>query len=188
MSANRLCLHVGAHKTATTSLQLYFKQNARLLKKENVTYILPDEINSQGLIQFLHGHPSQPIDRAVEHSRYLRDLQQKAKTETVLISHESFFSYAGDPSKARIYQTLERGIERFKLINSFEEVSILIVLREPSAFMQSVYLQNLGNTYCKTFREWFEDVELSRLSWKPIIEGLQGLGGVDLPVFFFEDV
>lgn len=188
MTNPKLFLHFGAHKTATTSLQMFFHSNQKRLKKSGITYIMPSELNNQGLIQFLHGHPSQPLANSEAHAKFLANIVRRAGTPNILISHESFFSYAGDPRKAPIYPTAQKGLERLKLINCFREIRMAFTLREPAAFLQSIFLQNLGNIFTGTLGDYLEQIDVANLSWLPLYRKVEeaSLGHVNW--FVFEDL
>lgn len=105
-----------------------------------------------------------------------------------MISHESFWSYAGDPAHQHIYPSLEGALQRFADINPFAEIKMAFCFREYGAFLQSLYLQNLGNLIATPFEEYFGLVDLANLSWTPIFDKIEesALGPTEWLVY--EDV
>jgi len=170
MKETTLYLHWGAHKTATTSLQTYLRQNTRLLRKHDMTWIPHEELNSQGILGFLHGGRKNLANEAGSHRRFFEKTVEQATTTRFLISHESFFSFAGNPRKERIYPTLENGIERFQHVNVFDEVKTLFYFRDPSDFVQSLYIQNLGIVHSDPFNSYVREIDFENLSWLPLVE------------------
>jgi len=135
-----------------------------------MTWIPQEELTSRGIIGFLHGGRKHPEHEADSHRQFFEKTIKQARTSRFLISHESFLSFAGDPRKGRIYPTLETGIRRFQLINVFDEVKTLFYLRDPSDFVQSVYIQNLGNVFSDPFTSFVREIDFENLSWLPLVE------------------
>jgi len=187
-TATRLFIHFGAHKTATTSLQLYFQEKVRWLRRHGIAYISPDTVNNQQLHLFLHGHRSQPSETAGRHRSFLKKLIRTSGTSGFLISHESLFSFAGDPRKERIYPSLQTALKRFREINVFDAVSVKFALREPAAFLQSIYLQNLGAKFTGPFERYSNSINIQNVSWSPIVEQVENAGFDEVGWELYEDL
>ncbi|MBN2319802.1 MAG: hypothetical protein JXR49_12020 [Acidobacteria bacterium] len=175
MIKNKLYLHCGAHKTATTSLQIFFLENIKFLENHNIKYISIEDINNQNLFSFLHGKNNIQLSEVENHQTFFKNIIRESNTSSFLISHESILSFAGDPTKGRIYPTFEKGLERLHLINIFDEISFFFCFREPSEFLHSIYLQNLCTTYSGPFDLYLQKVDFMNLSWLFIPDAFENL-------------
>ena len=186
--AKKLIVHCGAHKTATSSLQYFFSKNSTWLLERGIKYLEPKLLNEKGIPQFLRGETPGSALEIDSQKRLFSSLMTDKQTDTFLISHESFFSYAGNPLRGRIYPTLETGLEKFKQLPSFfDEVTFLFCIRESASFLESIFLQNFGIVYAGEFEDFFNGIDLIHVSWLPILQTLEhGVQHVTFKCFPYE--
>ena len=131
-------LHIGTHKTATTTVQDTFAANAKLLERHGIHY--PSIGRSSGH----HGlvcdwSALAPFYRLPEGSRAaFRNLARKYadKEGTLFLSSEEFSRCGeGHVNLAEIRE----------LLGPFETIRVVCVLREQWQFLQSVYLELAKN-------------------------------------------
>jgi len=131
----KVVLHIGTHKTATTTVQDMFAHNARLLARHGLIYPklgraaghhgLVTDWNKLPAIYDLPGGSLASLSRIAE--------QHAGGDETVFLSSEEFSRGA---ARARI----DFGAVRSAL-GRFAEIEVICVLREQWQFIQSIYLE-----------------------------------------------
>lgn len=131
----RLILHVGTHKTATTTLQETFHRNRALLRKHGVIYPeLGRRAGHHGLVTpwfempevYDLGSPAKAVWQEI--------VKRHAKDDaTVLLSSEEFSR--GNRSRRVDFAELR------EMVSGFDEVQVLCFLREQAAFLQSIFLE-----------------------------------------------
>ncbi|MDW3117932.1 MAG: hypothetical protein R8G60_09260 [Roseovarius pacificus] len=130
----KIVLHIGTHKTATTTLQDTFHHNADLLAQHGLIYPrLGKATGHHGLIYDWAHLP--PFYKPEHGSRaVLRDLADRYASGpgTVFLSSEEF-------SRCDDGQTDLAAIRR--LLDAFESFEVICTLRTQWQFMQSVYLE-----------------------------------------------
>lgn len=135
----RVIIHIGTHKTGTTTIQDTFAANRARLAQDGIIY--PDLGPHSGHHGLLLDWVKLPLAYALPEGgvgtlRRLAD-QYATTSDTLLLSSEEFSrGQAGNrPDLAQIQEIFAK----------FEEVQFLCVLREPWQFLQSVYLEIARN-------------------------------------------
>ena len=132
---SKIIIHIGTHKTATSSIQSVFFKNRDLLARENI--IFPDIGRSSGHHSLvtewikLHEHyqiPARP-------KQVWADLIDKYadQDKTIFITSEEFSRLEGGEA-VNMEQLRDR-------VSRFDEVEVVCVLRNQLNFVQSVYTQ-----------------------------------------------
>lgn len=131
----RVVLHIGTHKTATTTIQDMFAHNAALLRQHGVIYPRLSRVaGHHGLVMEWNRLPE---IYAVPNGS-IETLKQLCKDYahvpgTLLLSSEEFSR--GKPGARVDFRAVR------ELLSGFEGISVVCVLREQWQFMQSIYLQ-----------------------------------------------
>lgn len=133
---SQVVLHIGTHKTATTTIQDMFSHNAALLAKHGVIYPnFGKSTGHHGLVR--DWNPKLPEIYALEQGS-LGTLREIAATygngdHTVFLSSEEFSRQADGmrPDFTVIREAL----------SGFDRIRVVCLLREQWTFVQSVYLE-----------------------------------------------
>jgi hypothetical protein len=132
---SRVFLHIGTHKTATSSVQATLFHNRKALARHGVIYPnLKIGPAHHGLISHRNSSPgiSAPKDGAAAMWKTLVKDHARAG-QTLLLSSEEF---SRPPPTSRIdYEEIRSWLDEF------DEVQILCCLRDQTSFLQSIYLQ-----------------------------------------------
>lgn len=159
----KLLLHIGTHKTATTSIQRFCAHNRKLLKKKGIFYPRDDQHfssfnNLAALCAKKHDTESE------EYFERVYILAKQKDCDTVLISSEMFFGMTTMFYDIRRRERSEdywehenKLIEKIALFtNSYTERNIICFLRPQASYAESLYLQMLkGDTYLpNSFQEF----------------------------------
>lgn len=132
-----LVLHAGTPKTGTTSLQFFLKINEELLNKQGYLFTSYSTITYDPKHQWLvNGMLDANEDFIVEHFRTIF-LKLNPDTHTIILTAEGIYNHWRDYSNA--------GKNIIKVIGDFFNLKIILFLREPVSFIESLYLQMLKN-------------------------------------------
>ena len=152
-------LHVGMHKTATTTFQQWLYENRDALREKGIFY--PD--TSEFGVQQRYGHNrlAQLISmEPKEGARVVRKLRRRAAEQvsgdpTLLISAEALSSRVDTAREAVRGRDRARNAYVKRLANHFgPEARICIVLRRPDSFAESLHQQRVRKTrYAQTLAE-----------------------------------
>ncbi|AXQ96026.1 hypothetical protein LV780_19910 (plasmid) [Cereibacter azotoformans] len=131
----RVVLHIGTHKTATTTIQDMFAHNADLLRQHGVIYPRLSRVaGHHGLVMEwnklpeIYALPNGSIETLKQLARNYAKVPG-----TLFLSSEEFSR--GKPGARVDFRAVR------ELLSDFESVSVVCVVREQWQFMQSIYLQ-----------------------------------------------
>lgn len=155
---SKLILHVGTHKTGTTTIQDTFALNRSLLARNGLVFPRLGQTNGQhGLVTDwikLPDHYNLDTTAQEAWSRLGRD---HAKSDrTVLVSTEELSR--GNPNSRVDLRRLR------ELVSDFDEVKIVCCLRNQVSFLQSIYLQVVKSGVHIPWGNFFEGAVGSRMA------------------------
>lgn len=163
----RLVVHIGTHKTGTTTIQRTLSANRQQLLARSINYPNYSLIGRKphyahlGMANALAGdHPNIPKEAAEDFFRSVRS--QAEEHQTTLISAESMYRQViGEaPQNAISREAYWKG--RIAYINRVHEVlgsaEIVMVVRRQADFAESMYQEHVKVTrYGKTFLEFLKE-------------------------------
>lgn len=132
---SKVILHIGTHKTATTTLQDMFARNADLLAQHGVIYPrLGRTAGHHGLVMDWNQLPKiyELPDGSLANLRRIAE-DHAAGDATVFLSSEEF---SRGRKGARVDFTAVRSA-----LAGFDQIEVICVLREQWQFLQSIYLE-----------------------------------------------
>ncbi|MBZ4023553.1 hypothetical protein CKO11_13910 [Rhodobacter sp. TJ_12] len=132
---SKVVLHIGTHKTATTTIQDMFWANADLLAQKGLIYPKLGRVTGHHGLVFDWGHlPKVYAYEEGSLAALRRIAQDYAQTEaTVFLSSEEFSRT--DPRGAPDFEAIRAAL------SPFDEIEVICVLRTQWQFLQSVYLE-----------------------------------------------
>jgi len=180
-AAPRLILHVGTHKTGTTSIQRALADNRQLLRGQGLVY--PDGEGVFGAVKGGHHrfstslsgiHPEGAAQALAFVSNVRRSVDHR---ETVLISAEQFYrhiygqDWLQDYSRPDYWCLRRKYLETVAAALSGFDVEIFLVLREKESFARSLFLElrrreRFAGEFAEfmiNFANWFEYQKQIRL-------------------------
>jgi hypothetical protein len=122
-----LYIHIGSHKTGTSALQAFFRDNRKILAKNGVLY------PKTGLAGSAHGllaNSLKKTNRIINRDKLYSDLKteiKKSKLKTVLISSECYMEGV-DPNALKQ-----------RLNDDNVRVNVIVYLRRQDSWAQSIY-------------------------------------------------
>jgi hypothetical protein len=130
---SKVILHIGTHKTATTTLQDMFWENSALLEEHGVIYPrLNQHTGHHGLVLNWEGRP-QVYELPKGSMGTLAELAETyaGTDKTLFLSSEEF---SRDRSLTRMEDIRD-------VLSAFDEIEVICVLRTQWQFLQSAYLE-----------------------------------------------
>lgn len=170
----RIVLHLGAHKTASTHLQLALGRAQAALAEQGVALFLPDALRRNGLR--LGDYLSmQPEDRSLA-STIRQALAQAARNaDCLLITEENILGNAHQPAmirQARLYPSAQARLERLAGLLPDAPVTLALSTRQPGGFLTSAYSQRLMSGRIEDFETFRAGLDPAALSWHDLVARL----------------
>jgi hypothetical protein len=159
-----IVLHIGAHKTGSTALQAALQKNSDLLIGSDIVTI-PRPLVAE---MFVH-------EMLLEARQVIADIN----AESVLITHEVILGWPFGPvgkwmpDYPYLYPESQIRLEALSRIFEGFDVRIIYYIRDQASFLESFYIQCVQVGATCSFREWVSKIDLSQLSWRPIIDAIR---------------
>jgi hypothetical protein len=173
MHRNEIVYHLGAHKTASSLLQKYLRDNPEVLRHARIAYLSRSEMNDcVGWGKRLLQRPGILQDRIAE-------LLADPGCDALVTSHENTLGPPLKPGGGHLYprgpeiaEQLARALRRWP-------ARTLLYVRPQDEFVESYYLQRIHQGGHLSFVEWLDEVDLEALSWRPVVDALRKHFGPD---------
>jgi hypothetical protein len=165
--------HVGAHKTGTSLVQSYLAQNRRPLRKQKVTYLTRPTL--ENWVRGLDGHSDDP--GALK--RKLGEAFQRRPEGIVIASFENTLGPPFSSKRPGLYPRAQERAEALREVLSEYSAKVLLGIRPQSGFVESYYIQLVQQGGYQTFADWFGELDLEQLSWRPVVDTLVSTFGRD---------
>lgn len=163
--------HVGAHKTGTSLLQKYMRDNVRSLKARHVYYLARSEMND------LVGWGGNLADDPTRLRRRIQRVLLNPWYRTLVTSHENTLGKPVVAGAHGLYPDTKSVADLLADTLRGWRVRILFYIRPQEEFLESYYLQLIHQGRHFTFQEWLEGVDLDAVSWWPAVEALRDAFG-----------
>jgi hypothetical protein len=165
-------LHVGAHKTGTTVLQKYLAEHEAELRGQGVYYLRRSQLARYA------GWGERLIEDPAPLAKRLRKFRVDPRFRVLIGSNENLM---GRPfprkSDGRLYPHAARNAEALSKALRGTGCKIVLTVRPPHDFLESYYLQTVHQGRDESFERWLNRVDLTALSWRPMISSLQEVFG-----------
>ena len=165
-------IHVGAHKTGSSLIQKFLRDNRAALAGNGLHYISRSDMNHlAGWGKVLREKPELLRDRLAE-----VDAQ---KYDAAIASHENIMGRPFSEKHPGLYPEAPKNFEALGKILEGYDYRVVIYIRPQADFVESYYLQSLHEGGTKTFSEWTANLAIDSLSWKPVVDGMHRAFGED---------
>lgn len=172
-SSTRVVLHVGAHKTGSSLVQKFLRDNRKALSGNGIHYIPRSDMNTLiGWGKALHDAPELLRGR-------LEDVTS-GRHAVALGSHENTLGRPFVKGTPGLYPDGPRNAKALGQILDGFDYSVVVYIRPQADFVESYYLQSLHEGGTQTFAEWTQEtIDVDSLSWRPLIDALKESLGPD---------
>lgn len=162
----KLFIHIGTHKTGSTTIQNALLKNYRSLRKENIIY-LPDRKLFKQLMTLKHIDEKIIDDIRAKLKIILRCYKIKDTTRFVL-SQEGL---SGDPGFGNDlsfagYKNAEIIAESLSRITENLDVEIIIYIRRQDTFIESLYTQRIHEGGYDSFNDFLTRLPEDAFNWE----------------------
>ena len=183
----RYIVHLGAHKTGTTTLQrlLHFSQ-AELAERQVVAVVDHVEIREAVGPSFLG------TDQAAEGLRALLAGPFEPGVESVIYSFEGHlgtpFAQRDRPGAPGLYPRRRVPLEFLAPIlqGISATIEIAYTVRRQASLIESYYLQAVKEGSSPTFEEYCEGLVLDDISWVPLLSEIADALGIPITMFEYQ--
>lgn len=171
MKSKRIYLHIGLHKTGTTLIQKMLGENLEALSVRGITCLRTrgDYPASKLVRGFWGGKPA--LEEALRRGadRAFRKELEDLPGDRLVVSEEDIQGKATGPNGS-LYPMASRAAECMAKVCASHETTVIIYLREQASFFESFYVQRVKQGGSLSFAEYLEDLDLDRLSWRPLVQ------------------
>ncbi len=164
--SGKLVLHIGTHKTATTSIQHFFSKNREALRFQGIFYPSQDIIDAPkhyAHLRIAHGIANEdPIVSPEAARQFFKIARDMAKPhETIFVSAEPFYRHKLTPpagSRETTTSAFRAYAEAVKEAVGSDGARIMILLRRQDLFTESLYGEHVLSTgYEDTISNFVEE-------------------------------
>jgi hypothetical protein len=159
----KLYLHIGTHKTGTTTIQRFLKEKAESLKSKGIVWI-PNLKNTRTL-KTCTSVDSQLINECKKELKLtIARYGQNNACDSYLMSYEGLSGspYLGYTNSNLIAKQLA------EITNDFD-VKIIVYLRKQDDFVESMYTQLIHIGESLTFNEFLESLPVNAFNWQTLL-------------------
>lgn len=169
-------LHLGAHKTATTSLQEWLLQNGDTLKKRGVASVSEYAaiVKATEGWAFLRDRATADIVR-----RLVDERRSDPSIRRVVYSFEGHLGPAVFRSGSGFYPNRKNPIQYLKDAFADLRVGIVYGVREQAGMIESCYVQHVQEGNAVQFSDYIAPLDLDTLSWQPVLDDLEAAFGAE---------
>ena len=161
-----VAFHVGAHKTGTSVVQSYLRDNARRLRRHRLVYLHRSAMN--GFV----GWGDKLVEDPALLARRIEQVLRIPWFNIVVASHENTLGrpFVGDapglyPRAPEIIPALHRVLQPYR-------AKVFFSIRPQVEFVESYYLQLIHQGGHQPFQDWLATIDLDALSWQPTVRAL----------------
>ena len=173
MPQKEVVYHLGAHKTASSLLQKFMRDNLDDLRSQRIAYLGRGEMND------LVGWGKRLLNRPKILRKRLAELLDDEGCDRLVTSHENTLGPPLKPGAPHLYPRGPEIVEQLARVLRPWRARAFLYIRPQDEFVESYYLQRIHQGDHLTFDEWLDDVDLDALSWRPVVDALHEALGPD---------
>jgi len=190
----KVFIHIGAHKSASTTIQVNLSANSSILLEDyGVEYIGPSLIQSSDIGRHFK---DLACGNLVDNDSYAKSLEAAKEcfidtaneilSDNILISWEGFLGHSGLDKYQGIYPHSNKVSESIEYIFGEFNPRILLIIRRQDDFIESCYLQQIKECRSLSFSEFVDKIDINCLSWLDVYNSFNKYFENSITVFPFE--
>lgn len=163
----KIIVHLGVHKTATTSLQTFFSRARDQLATHGVAFFPLSEMR-RSITPLIHSNKPREL-------KSLKYLIESIDHKTILLSDENIL---GDPSEVLHNSLYQFAFMRIKaLCNIFckHDLEFYLVLRDPVSFIVSMHSEYIRHWPYLEFEDYTRAIDLNSFSFAKVFAWIDAL-------------
>ncbi len=162
-----IILHLGLHKTATTSLQDFLAGNIPALLRHGVRYIPLQRMRTD----------ITPLFWAIDKGRRnkLAEFIDAVEQDTLLLSDENMIGVPGELIQGGVYPYARNRVLSFCEDMKDRQITIFLTLREPQWFLTSMYSEYLRHNDFIPFEAFIAALDCTNFSYRKAFGWLEQL-------------
>lgn len=163
----KFVIHLGIHKTATTSTQRFLDNNRHLLKSAGAAFIPLKQMRENVT----------PLIRTMTKAGRASLAKLIAKTEqpVILWSDETILGWTHDIKAGTLYRYGELRAAQFCTEYPDVRFEFVLALRSPSAYLASMYCEFIKHSPFEGFESYVDTFDYKRFSFRNIFDWLYDL-------------
>lgn len=163
---NRVVVHIGAHKTGTSLIQKFLRDQPEKVEAADIRYINRTDMNDYvAWGSHLIDDPDRFRGRILEEMR-------AGPTGVVVASHENTLGRPLVEGVADLYPTAPERAKALDTVLAGLDFTVVFYLRPIPSFLESYYLQTVHQGAYHSFDEWVSRYPVSEMTWRPVVETL----------------
>lgn len=178
----RIIVHIGAHKTASTHLQLALERGRVALGARGVAVFGPDQLRRRGL--GLPEYLGAPPGSAEAHGARIR-AALALSVGRLLLSDENILGNAHNVELIRTARFYPRAEARLAMLNALlpgdgqavggqgAALTFALAIRDPAGFLASAYAQRLMSGRLEAFEDYIGTLDPAELRWSELVMRLR---------------
>ena len=192
----RALVHLGAHRTGTSSLQKILRERQGELEARNVFYQRGHEhqnlrklvIESRKIIQ--GGQSNEPLRPILTHiHQEFEALKKDASDKDLLYSYEGFLGDVFLDMREGIYPNAGVMLKMLGEVFGEYDTTYLVTLRSYGEFIDSCYRYSVRWGFHKSFDVYMKGwrTGLEKNNWITLVQSIKEHCGGNFKIFFYED-
>jgi len=188
----KVVLHIGAHRTATTSFQHYLKENARRLKARGICVMGPSETRDgllTGIVPLPNAGPGQAqLDAATTRLALHLSRLRRDNVTHLIVSDENMMGAARRNLRLRgLYRDLGERMARFHMAFDGCIDRVVLCIRSQDSLWASALAFSVARGHRSPEAELLDALSGASRSWRDVVLDLAcALPGVEIQVMPYE--
>ncbi len=160
-----LILHIGTHKTGTSSIQGFCANERRFLEEHGVMYAFPANLSGMSSTPISVAIAKHETDQVAKFFDRILGQAKRTGAQKVLVSDESFFTMNTSSDHSSPFSEAEYWEQEEKLVGNLAKilaphtvnVKIVCYVRRQPEFIESLYSQRVKEFYSGTIDDFVSD-------------------------------
>jgi hypothetical protein len=147
MNTKTLLVHIGTHKTGTTSLQIFLEQNRKMIEKAGLTLPRAGRPVQFGTGNHVIGWNLLVHERSEELQQLAAELAASPNASALITSEDLCLVYARPKALGLLKEAVEAGGHTAKVI---------VYFRPQAGYAESIYVERIKHDYVRTMASFIE--------------------------------
>ncbi|WP_242683915.1 hypothetical protein [Stutzerimonas degradans] len=191
----KVYLHIGAHKSASTTIQANARASRKILESEyGISSLLPEDISGTEFAKHFQGITGRErVFGVEEYQASLRSAKlcitkmiENCTTDDVFISWEGVLGHCSLDLYGGIYTHSKVVAESLGAIFQDYPTKVIMLIRRQDTFIESCYLQQIKAGRFLSFDEFTSGIDVAKIFWGDIASDLAEVFGDSLLIIPFE--